>query len=463
MANTRSNATPKTQTQNSSPEGNGKTGALRRGAAAMQGQRTGAVLQSLRALASKKPTGNRGWQVLQQLWGIGLRDFDGAVLAHLATKPKQHQQHVLLAFATTDLGKVKNLSAFFYRFMTEQDLSQSVVCLSYLAGCCTQGLCCKFAHPPLVPGWQVLWEQWQVGFADLDYLVLDAIFQKPRAHQDRVLHYLAHSKLRNARNLSALFSSVLQQFEGSETDTGAGQPPADAPAMPPAAGGTPVPPPAGSARVPAPEFQVYSSSPRPAPAVLIPAYPLPCALQPAVLLSDPPVCPLPATTGMFAPAAIQSVGASDIGAPAVLMPEAPCPGVQAGGLCSPAVLAPQYPVPKPPNSPPVPVVLIGGAALTFIPQAATPSGAPPSPHATCAPAVLTPELQAPGAAPDQVCPEVPAPAEPQQDQPEPERASPGRWASPHDPYNAPAPLPSERLLAKRRGSESSPGRRQIHK
>ena len=125
-----------------------------RGSQRAQVPRTGLVLQALRALASLTPTNNRGWQVLQHLWNLEPKDFDVAVLSHLLTKPKHQQEHILLAFATTDLGKVKNLSAFLYRFMSEQDLSESV-CLCYLAGCCPEGSNCKFTHPPVAAGWKV--------------------------------------------------------------------------------------------------------------------------------------------------------------------------------------------------------------------------------------------------------------------------------------------------------------------
>ena len=120
---------------------------------AMQGQRTGAVLQALCTL-SKKQTGNRGWQVINHIWGISQRDFDQAALAHFFMKDRCYQQHLLLAFASTDLGRVKNLSAFFFNFMSEHDLTDSF-CLSHLAGCCPRGRKCHFSHVTLVNGWQV--------------------------------------------------------------------------------------------------------------------------------------------------------------------------------------------------------------------------------------------------------------------------------------------------------------------
>ena len=66
---------------------------------------------------------------------------------------------------------------------------------------------------------QVLWDQWGIGYAELDYLVLDKMFKKPVELQDKVLHYLAGLQLMNARNLSALFSSVIQRFEDNQYDT----------------------------------------------------------------------------------------------------------------------------------------------------------------------------------------------------------------------------------------------------
>eukprot|EP00668_Euglena_longa_P005717 GGOE01006748.1.p1 GENE.GGOE01006748.1~~GGOE01006748.1.p1 ORF type:complete len:491 (-),score=85.80 GGOE01006748.1:658-2103(-) len=58
------------------------------------------------------PIGTRGWDFLEQVWGITYKDFDYAVLNYLSKKPMAQQDSILLTFAGMNLKTVNNLSAY---------------------------------------------------------------------------------------------------------------------------------------------------------------------------------------------------------------------------------------------------------------------------------------------------------------------------------------------------------------
>eukprot|EP00667_Euglena_gracilis_P004571 EG_transcript_4595 len=58
------------------------------------------------------PINTRGWDLLEQAWGITYQDFDYAVLNYLSKKPMAQQDSILLTFAGMNLKTVNNLSAY---------------------------------------------------------------------------------------------------------------------------------------------------------------------------------------------------------------------------------------------------------------------------------------------------------------------------------------------------------------
>eukprot|EP00667_Euglena_gracilis_P032811 EG_transcript_51321 len=76
---------------------------------------TQAVLAFLRAEHARGwasfPPQDLGWRALKELWNVTPSHFDATILSFLQRKSATVQQHLLLAFATTNLTHVKNLSA----------------------------------------------------------------------------------------------------------------------------------------------------------------------------------------------------------------------------------------------------------------------------------------------------------------------------------------------------------------
>eukprot|EP00668_Euglena_longa_P017307 GGOE01021690.1.p1 GENE.GGOE01021690.1~~GGOE01021690.1.p1 ORF type:complete len:355 (-),score=83.68 GGOE01021690.1:1160-2182(-) len=177
---------------------------------------TQAVLAFLRAEHamgwSSSPPQDLGWRALKELWGITPSHFDATILSFLQRKSPAVQQHLLLAFCTTNLTNVKNLSAFL-SFTLHQLREGPPVCLFYLAGCCPNCGSCEFQHPGPTPGWMTLYKRWSVTLQDFDYLVLNAVFQHSPAEQDLIMYRLARMKLKSIKNLSALLFSLIQQLE----------------------------------------------------------------------------------------------------------------------------------------------------------------------------------------------------------------------------------------------------------
>jgi hypothetical protein len=172
-----------------------------------------------------------GWKSLQQIWNIIPANLDSAALSYLHMKPHYLQQHILLTLCTTNLGNVKNLSAFMSCVVHKLE-TPFPVCLGFLAGCCEDAHC-NFLHPVVTTGWKNLWERWQVGWQDFDYLVLNSLFQKTTPEQEDILEHLANMKLKNINNLSALLSSVIQQHDKNHNPSSRRRPKANVPRQAP--------------------------------------------------------------------------------------------------------------------------------------------------------------------------------------------------------------------------------------
>jgi len=71
------------------------------------------------------PCGTEGWDTLEERWGITFKQLDYNVLNYLAKKPLHQQDTILLSFASMDLTKVKNLSAYLSTVVLKFEQSRS--------------------------------------------------------------------------------------------------------------------------------------------------------------------------------------------------------------------------------------------------------------------------------------------------------------------------------------------------